>query len=909
MPEVGQATLAVAPVLKGGQQSLTEQLKGAAGPAGSAAGSTAGESFGKQIGSFAVKAVAALGVGKAIGDSISKGMDFETSMAKASTLFTGTSSELEELRGQILDISSATGLAAADLAEAAYSAESASVPMGNLGSMIESSAKLATAGFTDVDTALSATAKTMNAYGMMTDDVAETQANMDKIQKVLIQTQNKGITTVGELGASLANVTPTAAAANVSFEQVGAALALMTAQGTPTAQATTQLRSAIAELEKSGTQASKALEAAAEGTEYAGMSFVEMMDAGADLGDVMGLLQNYADQSGVSMLDLWSSIEGGNAAMAIAKDVSAFDEDLAAMATDADVVGEAYGTMSETVSFKMEQLKKSIENIGISAFSATADDMAGALDSVSQVLGDITPALGDLGGAFMEAAGSAVDVVADILGVDEGLSTVEKTSEVLKTGIEALTGALKFASENMDEILPIATGVGGAFALMSSPLPGIAKNLAGLAGKLMETGSAASSATAPVETAGGSFETMAGGALKMVAAAVALYVTAQAISVLADAAIRVAAAGTPAIAVLAGMAVGIGALMGVAAAVAPALTAGAVGIGTFGAAAAGIGAGVLMASLGISAVTLAVGNLVTTITSNADSINSIVSNTGETVNNTITTVSDGITNVIDAVSGGISGVLDSVAGIIDSIGESALNAGTGFEKLARAVKDLTNSTSALDVGATMVAVANGVKDINSAASSAGDSAAKVGSLSRSFKTLGADVSGSAKGFKTFNSTAKSTFTSVSASMRGMKLDSSMKSAMNGAMSAANSGLASLRSAFANTRFSFYQHIAVPHFAMSGSFNAQTGSVPSVRVAGWYAKAAEYGALFTQPTIIGVGDAAQPELLIGEQKLKEMLGGGRGDIIINLNYDASDDANDMLRDIERGVKRYRMAGVF
>ena len=104
------------------------------------------------------------------------------------------------------------------MAEAAYSAESASVPMEDLGATLEASTKLATAGFTDVDTALSATVKTMNAYGVTGEEA------MNKVQKVLLQTQNKGITTVGELGASLAQVTPIAAATGVSFENVGAAL-------------------------------------------------------------------------------------------------------------------------------------------------------------------------------------------------------------------------------------------------------------------------------------------------------------------------------------------------------------------------------------------------------------------------------------------------------------------------------------------------------------------------------------------------------------------------------------------------------------------------------------------------------------------------------------------------------------
>lgn len=37
------------------------------------------------------------------------------------------------------------------------------------------------------------------------------------------------------------------------------------------------------------------------------------------------------------------------------------------------------------------------------------------------------------------------------------------------------------------------------------------------------------------------------------------------------------------------------------------------------------------------------------------------------------------------------------------------------------------------------------------------------------------------------------------------------------------------------------------------------------------------------------------------------GGGNGDIIVNLNYDADADATDMIRDLARGVQRYRMAG--
>lgn len=317
--------------------------------------------------------------------SIKVGSEFETSLAKANTLFTEIEGyNLQDLSNDILSISSATGVSASELAEAAYSAESAGVSTENLAEMLEASSKLATAGFTDIDTALSATAKTMNAYG-------EGMYSIDEVQRILIQTQNMGITTVGELGASLAQVTPTAASFGVGFEQVGAALAGMTAQGTPTAQATTQLNSLIAELGKNGTTAAKNLQKAAEGTQYAGMSFNEMMDAGADLNDVLSMMQTQADKSGLKMVDMFSSIEAGKAAMSITN--SDWEKNMEAMATEADVVGEAYSTMADTFETKMNRAKEGVKNLQISVFDAFSGDAGGVMDLVNNYIGVLSDAL------------------------------------------------------------------------------------------------------------------------------------------------------------------------------------------------------------------------------------------------------------------------------------------------------------------------------------------------------------------------------------------------------------------------------------------------------------------------------------------------------------------------------------
>ena len=444
--ELAKAYVQIIPSAKGISGSIENVLSGES----SKAGEKAGESIASKLGGALKKGIIALGIGKMVTDAIMGASEFESSMAKVSTLFTGSTAEFADLQSKILSLSSETGMAATTLGEAAYSALSASVPMEDLGYILERSSKLAIAGFTDVDTALSATAKTMNAYGLTGEEA------INKVQKVLIQTQNKGITTVGELGASLAQVTPTAAAMGVSFEQVGAAMALMTAKGTPTAQATTQLRSAMAELGKSGTKASKAFEKATKGTELAGKSFKQVMAEGHDLGEVMGIMQEYANKTGVSMVDLFSSIEGGNAAMMIASDMKAFNADLAAMSETADVVEEAYGKMASSFSQSFKSVTESLKNFSTALVSGM--DVGPALDQLGSSLsgfltGSVLPMLGNLVTGFIEngpkmlqAAGKVVeDVLAYFAGVDWG-----QVGQKILTGI---TGVIDTAGNWLKNLL------------------------------------------------------------------------------------------------------------------------------------------------------------------------------------------------------------------------------------------------------------------------------------------------------------------------------------------------------------------------------------------------------------------------------------------------------------------------
>lgn len=382
---------------------VESDMKGAEGKVSSAGGKIAG-----------VAKTAGLAIGGALvaagGAAIKFGSEFESGMAKASTLIDTSAVDMDGLEKKILDLSNKSGIAAADLSNTMYNALSAGVQLGDDGgdmmAYLESCTKLAKSGFTDVDTAVTSTAKVLNAYKM---DVSET----DKIHKILMQTQNKGITTVDELGASLAQVTPTAASMGVKFEQVGAALATMTAQGTPTATATTQLNQLFAELGKQGTNAQKALADATKGTKYAGKSFQDMMKDGVPLNDVLGLMDKSAKKNGKSLLDMFGSLEAGKAALAMSgENAKQYTDNLAAMGTNADVVGEAFDKVSETSAEKFNRILNELKNAAIDLFGQLAPIIDQALPLLMDLFEQLGPPIGELVNKLMPVL---VDLFNDIL--------------------------------------------------------------------------------------------------------------------------------------------------------------------------------------------------------------------------------------------------------------------------------------------------------------------------------------------------------------------------------------------------------------------------------------------------------------------------------------------------------------
>lgn len=112
----------------------------------------------------------------------------------------------------------------------------------------------------------------------------------------------------------------------------------------------------------------------------------------------------------------------------------------------------------------------------------------------------------------------------------------------------------------------------------------------------------------------------------------------------------------------------------------------------------------------------------------------------------------------------------------------------------------------------------------------------------------------------------------------------------------------------------FDSIKLPHISVSGG-KAPYGIAGKGKLPSFHVEWAAQGGIMNVPTFVGAGEAGSEALLPLDpfwrkmNTIEERMASNSGSITINLNYDAGDDANKMLRDLARGVQRYRRAGAF
>lgn len=235
---------------------------------------------------------------------------YEKSAAKVATIMDTQVMSVNEMKSSIHAAATEIGYDASEFAEATYSAISASVPTDKAVEFVKDASKLAEAGFTDLSSSIDVQTTILNAYQMSADKASD-------VSDILIQTQNKGKTTVDELAKSWGKVIPQAASYNVRLEDLGASTAILTANGINTAESCTYLKAMFVELNKSSSEVAKTIKS------QTGKSFSELMKDGRSVGDVISIL-------GVDCSDLKKKVSQ------LTSSGMSFDDALAKLIEDGD---------------------------------------------------------------------------------------------------------------------------------------------------------------------------------------------------------------------------------------------------------------------------------------------------------------------------------------------------------------------------------------------------------------------------------------------------------------------------------------------------------------------------------------------------------------------------------------------
>lgn len=615
----------------------------------------------------------------------------------------------------------------------------------------------------------------------------------------------------------------------------------------------------------------------------------------ADAAMFIGALDKSGVESSTALTALKRAmVNAAEEGLTTSEAIAQLQENLANAETTAEgvnAVAELFGTRAAPAMYNaLQNGTITFDELGLamSDFSgsveSTYDNVVGPMDELTTVLNSLK----ELGYELVEAWGPTIEQI------------VNTVIPVIQRLTDAWTGLDEDTQQLIINIALIAAAVGPIILLVSKFMGAfqtIGSGIASLGGHLANFGSRAAGAASAATSAGSSFATMAGTALMLVALGAAIFMIAEGMKVMATAAISLAEAGPAAIAVFFGMVGAATAMAVVILLVGSAATVGAVGL-------LALGAAVLMVSAGVALIVLAMSTFVGQLPMIAQFAGPAAAGLARLNVQMLAALAASL-----AMTAGLLAL--SAAALVAFVPFVAAAASIGLTDLALAAMIVTAglaSAGMLLLSAALLGVTSQMESIENSAAHAADSLAEmVDSVSvvesglRGLESIARNVVSSfVRAITGQESSARSAgqrlgqavVTGVDTGIRPLSNDVNRElrsaiSAMSGMTSRFQAAgqqmgqafvtpvlqsIAQLQAAFSGTSFRFNSYIPLPHFYLNGSFDARTRRVPTVGVQ-WYKNAAEQGARFTSPQIIGVGDARQPEILIGEDKLRELTGEG------------------------------------
>lgn len=419
------------------------------------------------------------GIGLAAGAVATKALSefrgFEDGMNEVFTLLPGISSEaMDQMSADILQVSKQIGRLPEDVIPSLYNSLSAGVPPDNVFAFLETANKLAVGGATDLGTAVDGLTTVVNAFGSDVISVGEAS-------DIIFTAVKGGKTTVEELSNAMFNVAPIAASMGIAFGDVTAATATLTAAGTPTSVAMTQIRAALSELAKPTSQISKLF------MELTGQSFEEFIASGGNMKEGFDIIKKGAEAQGKPLAQFVGSVEALGAIQTLTgKGSEKFAAELLAAGDAAGATEAAFAQGASGIGLVLDKIRAAINVFVIEIGQKLAPILLEFIEKAQAVFERLQPRVKAFSDAVKEFIGSdqflglVNNIRISFQKLEERLTPIfEKIRKFTKdnpkvafTGLAVVIGGILLAS---------VVSLASAFAALFSPFVIVLGLIAGLA--------------------------------------------------------------------------------------------------------------------------------------------------------------------------------------------------------------------------------------------------------------------------------------------------------------------------------------------------------------------------------------------------------------------------------------------
>jgi len=440
--------------------------------------------------------------------------DFDTAFRQITTLFDGSAGDVEKFRAEILEFASTSTKPVQDITDALAAAIGSGVEYTKSLSLIATAEKLAVATRADLKGTTEVLVSTLNAYGLKTEDAG-------KISDIFFKTIDEGKIEMNELAHSLAMVTPLASASGVSMEEVGAAVAVLTASGVQAGPAIEYLRSLLTNIVKPSQDA----------TDMAEELGIKFDAATLKSKGLAGVLDDVAKATGGNtdkMAKLVGDVGGLTAALTLTGPQAAkFAEVLKEMGDVAGATDAAFAKMSGSLDVASAKVASAFKVLLINIGTPLLDEFGGVANAIARIftaLGDSVKD-GALGGlvAYVEGVVGSIEKTlatvatnlpaalakADLSGFTRGLDAVGTAfgnlfGNINLSTVDGLTAAVELAGAAFLGLGKFTAGVIDSFKPLFDLLVSVGKEVGGVNPKFFEmVGNVAGAATQINLLAGG----------------------------------------------------------------------------------------------------------------------------------------------------------------------------------------------------------------------------------------------------------------------------------------------------------------------------------------------------------------------------------------------------------------------